>query len=104
MASASSTVARRTPISGVRVEPVNDPARVLDAVFRFPAARQVVVVFWEPYKNGFLAEHLERGEELLGLLDRAAEVALRVEDEEGRLHISDLGQRRPADQSLPVPP
>src|SRR5207244_8580265 len=62
-ASASSTVARRTPMSGVRVEPVGDPARVLDAVFRFPAAREVVVVFGEPNEDRFLAEHLQRGEE-----------------------------------------
>src|SRR5437660_1057549 len=71
-ASASSTVARRTATSGVRVEPVGDPARVLDAVLRFPAAREVVIVLGKPHENSLLAEHLQRGEELLGLLDRTA--------------------------------
>src|SRR5216110_3766604 len=92
-ASASSTVARRTRTSGVRVEPVGDPARVLDAVFRLPAARQIVVVLGETDEDGFLAEHLQRGEELLGLLDRTAQIALGMEDEERRLHVGDIGER-----------
>src|SRR2546430_12056632 len=87
IASASSTVASRTRTSGVRVEPVGDPARVLDAVFRLPAARQIVVVLGEPHEDGLLAEHLQRGKELLGLLDRAAQMPLRVKDEELRLHV-----------------
>src|ERR671934_1152960 len=94
MASASSTVALRTRTSGVRVEPIGDAARVLDAVLRLSAARQVVVVLREADEDCFLAEHLERGEELLGLLDRAAEVALGVKDQERRLHVRDIGERR----------
>src|SRR5437867_11625273 len=100
IASASSTVARRTPMSGVRVEPVGDPARVLDAMLRLAAARAVVVVLRKRHKNSFLAEHLQRGEQLLGLLDGAAEVSLRVEDEERRLHVRDIGQRRAEDELL----
>src|SRR6266566_7743874 len=103
-ASASSTVARRTPMSGVRVEPVGDPARVLDAVFRFPTAREVVVVFGEPDEDRFLAEHLQRGEELLRLLDRTAEVALGVKDEERRFHVGDIRERRAEDELLAVAP
>src|SRR5438874_13319525 len=103
-ASASSTVARRTPTSGVRVEPVGDAPRVFDAVLGFPATREVVVVLGEPDKEGFLAEHLERREELVGLLDRAAQIALRVEDEERRLHVGDIGKRRAEDQFLGVTP
>src|SRR5437867_5565769 len=104
IASASSTAARRTPMSGVRVEPVGDPAHVLDAVLRLPAAREVVVVLGEPYENGLFAQHLQRGEQLLSLLDGTAEVSLRVKDEERRLHVRDVGQRRAEDELLaPLP-
>src|SRR5438552_18069823 len=81
ISAASSTVARRTPISGVRVEPVGDPASVLDAMLRLAAAREIVVVLREPHEHGLLAEDLQGGEPLLGLLDRAAHVSLCVDDQ-----------------------
>jgi len=66
----------------VRVEPVGDPTSVLDAMLRLPATREVVIVLGEPHEDSFLPEHLQCGEELLRLLDRATQVALGVEDEE----------------------
>src|SRR3989440_701241 len=104
IASASSTVARRTAISGVRVEPVGDPARVLGTVLRLPTSREVMVVLGEPDEDGFLTQNLQRGEELLGLLDRAAQVALSVKDEEWRLHVRHVGERRAEDELLGVAP
>src|SRR5947207_2134534 len=100
----SATVARRTPTSGVRVEPVGDPARVLDTVLGFSAAREVVVVLGETDEDGFFAEHLQRGEELLRLLDRAAQIALRVEDEERRLHVGHIGEWRTEDELVGIAP
>jgi hypothetical protein len=44
-------------MSGVSVEPVGDPARVLDAVLRFAATGEVVVIFREPDEDGFLTKH-----------------------------------------------
>src|SRR2546426_642442 len=104
MTSASSSVAGRTRTSGVRVEPVGDPAAVLDTMFRFASTSEVVVVFREAHEDRLLAQDLERDEELLGLLDRAAEIALRVEDEERRLHLGHVGQRRTLDQLLAPTP
>src|SRR5207245_910778 len=54
----------------VRVEPVGDAPRVLDAVARLSAAREVVVVLGKAYELRLDAVQAERGEELLGLLDR----------------------------------
>src|SRR2546423_6355870 len=104
IASASSTVARRTAISGVRVEPVGDPARVLGTVLRLPTPREVMVVLGEPDEDGLLTQHLQRGEELLGLLDRAPQISLRVEDEEWRLHVRHAGERRAEDGLLGAAP
>src|SRR4029077_17911365 len=104
IASASSTVARRTATSGVRVEPVGETARVLHAMLRLSASRQIVGVLREAYEDRFFAEHLERGEELLCLLDRAAQIALGVEDEERRLDVCDIRERRAEDQLLAVAP
>src|SRR2546430_16187569 len=104
IAAASSAVARRTPISGVRVEPVGDPASVLDAMLRLAAAREIVVVLREPHEHGLLAEDLQGGEQLLGLLDRAAQVSLCVEDEERRLHAGHVGERRTEDELLAPTP
>src|SRR5205807_9332044 len=94
----------RTATLGVRVEPVGDPTAVLDAMARLAAAREVVVVLGETYEDGLLAEDAQRGEELLGLLDRAAQVALGVEDEERCSDARHVRQRRPLDELVAVAP
>src|SRR5688572_32991059 len=88
----------------MRVEPVNDAAAVIDPVARLASAREVVVVVLIADEDGLLAEHLQRDEELLGLLDGAAEVALGVKDEQRRRHVLDIGERRALDQLLRVAP
>src|SRR5437879_8699721 len=98
IASASSTVARRTPTSAVCVEPVGDPPGVLDTVFRFTTTGEVMIVLGETHENGLFPEDLERREELLGLFDRTPQIPLRVEDQERRLHVRHVGQRRAEDE------
>src|SRR5687767_15387194 len=88
----------------MRVEPVNDAAAVIDPVARLAAACEVVVVVLVADEDGLLAEHLQRDEELLGLLDGAAEVALGVKDEQRRLHVLDVGERRALDELLRIAP
>src|SRR5438445_3207142 len=94
IASASSTVARRTPTSAVCVEPVGDPPGVLDTVFRFTTPGEVMIVLGERNETGFLPEDLERREELLGLFDRARQIPLGWEDRERRVNVGPLGRRR----------
>src|SRR6185503_21208670 len=88
---ARSLLSARTRRSGVRVEPVRDAPRVLDAVARLAAAREVVVVLGESDELRLDAVEAQGGEELLGLLDRAPEVALGMEDEERRFHLRRVG-------------
>src|SRR5438477_10436159 len=66
---ASSMTPRRMRTSGMRVEPVRDTARVVDPVLRLAAAGELVRVVLVAHEDGFLAEHLQRDEERLGLLD-----------------------------------
>src|SRR5207248_10792840 len=82
---ASSMTPRRISGSGMGIEPVGDAPRVIDAVLRLAAAGELVGVVLVAHEDRFLAEHLQRDEELLGLLDRAAVVLLGVQDEERRL-------------------
>src|SRR5688572_31062030 len=89
IARASAGVASR-----MRVEPVNDAAAVVDPVARLAASREVVVVVLVADEDRLFAEHLQRDEELLGLLDGAAEVALGVKDEQRRPQVLDIGERR----------
>src|SRR2546426_7738976 len=88
----------------MRVEPVGDAAAVLDAVRRLPAPREVVIVLGEAHEDGLSAEDLQRDEELLGLFDRTAEIALGVKDQERRLHLVDVREGRAIDQLLTVTP
>src|SRR5438552_9409764 len=99
-----STVARRTRMSGVRVEPVGDPASVLDAMLRLPTAGKVVVVLREPYEHGLLPEDLQGREQLLGLLNRAAQVSFGMEDEKRRLHAGHVGEWRTEYELLAAAP
>jgi hypothetical protein len=77
----------------VCVEPVGDAFRVLDAIARFATAGEVVVVLGKADERRFHAVPAERDEELLGLLDRAAKIALRVKDEERRLDLRHVCER-----------
>src|SRR5438876_3937125 len=101
---ASSMTPRRMRTSGMRVEPVRDAARVVDPVLRLAAAGELVRVVLVAHEDGFLAEHLQRDEELLGLLDRTAVILLGVEDEERRLHVREVGERRMRAELLRVAP
>src|SRR5262249_20974512 len=69
----------------------------LDAVSRTAQRRERVALPREPYERHVLAEFLERHEELLGLIDRAAQIVLGVDQEERGLDIPDVGQRRALD-------
>src|SRR6266550_2617657 len=94
--SASSTTPRRIATrggSGVGIEPVGDASGVIDPVLRLAPAGQIVRVVLVADEDRLLAEDLERDEELLGLLDRAAEVLLRMEDEQGRRDVLDVRER-----------
>jgi hypothetical protein len=54
-------------------EPVQDDAMTLDAVSRAAQRRERVALAREPNECHVLAEFLERHEELLGLIDQAAQ-------------------------------
>src|SRR5712692_6801662 len=76
---ASSSTPRLMRTSAVAIEPVRDAAGVVDPVLRLAAAGELVRVVLIADEDRLLAEDLERDEELLGLLDRAAVVLLGVQ-------------------------
>ena len=80
------------------IEPVGDTPGVIDPVPRLPAPRELVRVVLVADEDRFLAQDLEGDEELLGLLDRAAVILLRVQEEERRRHLLDVRQGRALDE------
>src|SRR5688572_6779466 len=91
-------------MSAVRVEPVGNPAAVLDAMRRLAAAGEIVVVLGKTHEDGFLPKDLQRNEELLRLLDRTTKVTLRVKDEKRRLDVLHVRERRALHGLLAVLP
>ena len=85
-------------------EPVEDDAEALEAVARLAGPRQLVVLVGEAHEHDLLPELLQRDEELLGLLDRAAEVVLGVHDQERRADVARVGQRRALQVAVEVVP
>src|SRR5262245_35645902 len=78
----------------VAAEPVQDDAKSLQPVARRPRARELVILAREAHEEHLALELLEGHEELLGLLDRAAVVLLRVHDEERRGDARGIGEGR----------
>ncbi len=48
----------------------------------------------EAHEEYFVAQVFEGGEELLGLLDVAAQIAFAVDDEQGRMNVPHVGDGR----------
>src|SRR5262245_57767111 len=97
-AGAAGAAKRAPPASSGRCEvlsePVQDEPEALQAVAGLARARELVVLVREADEEHVLAELLERDEELLGLLDGAAEVVLGVDDEERSRHVLRKGHGR----------
>src|SRR5262245_9389441 len=58
----------------------------------------------ETYKLRLAPQILQRGEELLPLTDRAAQVLVAVQDQERRVDVLDVGQRREVARAFGVAP
>src|SRR5439155_8267661 len=86
--------------SQVPLEPADDPAQALQAVEGLAAARELVALVREADELHLAAQVFQRREELLALLDRATQVALRVDDEERRGDLGDVRERRAVEVEL----
>src|SRR5207249_4856510 len=88
----------------VFVEPAEDVPQALGAVGGLAAAREVVVLVREAHELRLAPQLLQRDVHLLALLDRAAIVLLRVEDQQRRGDVLDIADRRVLEQLLHVVP
>src|SRR5664279_713184 len=94
----------RSNASEVTPEPLQNCLEALHAVDRRPCARELVTLGRETQQLDFLAHQAERVEEVLALLDAAAEVLLRVQHEHGRLDVLRVRRRRALEIRVDVPP
>ena len=85
------------------LEPLEQDAEALEAVARLARAGELVGLVGKRTKSTSAAG-LERHEELFGLLDRAAQVVLGVQDQQRRRDVLGVGQRRMLQIPLPVLP
>ena len=79
---------------GVLLDPVEDPAVEVEPLRRRSEQDEHVGGVRVEHQLGRDTELAQRGVPLLGLADRAGEVGGAVDDERGRPHVGDLGQRR----------
>ena len=79
---------------GVLLDPVEDPAVEVEPLRRGPEQDEHVGGVRVEHQLGRHVELAQRRVPLLGLADRAGEVGGAVDDERGRPHVGDLGQRR----------
>src|SRR2546425_12363725 len=85
-------------------KPFEDVAEPLETVARLAGARHLVVLAGEAHEAHFAPELLQRDEELLGLLDGAAQVVLGVEDPERGHDILGVREGRALDVARHVLP
>jgi len=78
----------------VLLEPLSNMPQAFQARMRVAAARQAVALALEAHEEYFATHVFEGGEELFGLLDIAARVAFAVDDEQGRMNVSHVGDGR----------
>src|SRR5215813_325532 len=75
-------------------EPVEDDAEALEPMAWLARARQLVVLVGEAHEHRLFTLLLEGDEQLLALLDGTAEIVLGVDDEERRVDVLGVGERR----------
>src|SRR5207302_203979 len=99
--SCSSVGANRLPLTfgdalGLQVlrEPVEDEAEAVAAMAGLAGAAHLVVLVGEAHEQHLAPQLLQHDEQLLRLLDRAAQVVLGVEDEERCADVRRVGERR----------
>src|SRR6476646_3661480 len=78
----------------VPAEEVDDHLGPLDAMSRSPRSRQLVTLAGEADELGGAAEEPQRDEQLFGLIHRAPQIVLGVQDEERRRHLVHVRDRR----------
>src|SRR5215208_5213889 len=86
----------------VAVEPLEQNLEPLHAMRRVPRPRQLVALTGEADELDVAPQEAECREQLLGLLDVAAQVVLRVEDQERRLDLLRIRPRRPLEVRVDV--
>src|SRR6266511_382453 len=86
----------------VAAEPLENELEAHDPVRRGARAAQLVPVGGEAHELDLAPEEAQGGEQVLGLLNMAAEVVLGVKDQKRRPHARRVGRRRDAQVSLDV--
>src|SRR5260370_27679712 len=71
---------------------------------RMAATREVVRLLLEAHEPGLAAQVFERGEQLLTLADRAAQIVVAVQDQERCVDVGHVGDRRVLHQQLQTLP
>src|SRR5262249_61303882 len=84
------------------VEPLEQDLEALDPVSRRARARELVRLDREADELDLLPGTAKRDEQMFRLLDRAAEVVLRMHDQERRLDVLRIGRRRTLDPRVEV--
>src|SRR5947209_6594742 len=69
-----------------------------------PGARELVRLPLEADELRLAPQILQRGEELLALADRTAQVLIAVQDQEWRANVLDIGQRRKVARAFGIAP
>src|SRR5436309_13125759 len=86
------------------VEPLEDVAESLEAVARLAGAGHLVVLSREAHEADLAPELLQRDEQLLGMLDGAAQIVLGVDDQQRRHDVLGVREGRALDVARQVLP
>src|SRR5215472_14602993 len=88
----------------VFLEPTQYQPQTLQAELGMTASREAVALTFKAHELYFASEVLQSGEELLSLLDIAAQVLFAVEYQQRRMDVLYIGNRREAHVGFKVVP